>query len=620
MLDGMYESFFGLHREPFAVAPDPRFLFLSPKHREALSHLMYGLRGGGGFVLLTGEIGAGKTTVWRTFLEQLPGNFDVAYVVNPKLGVAALMARICEDLRIELPDGVAAVDPVDAIHGHLLLSHASGRRTLIVVDEAQALSIDVLEQLRLLTNLVTAEHKLVQVLLIGQPELRTMLEMPVLEPTAQRVVARYHLQALSEDETVSYIRHRLKVAGLQGELPFDSDAIGRIHRLCGGVPRRINVLCDRALLGAHAQKLRRVDRATVERAAQEVFGAPRGAPTQAVARAGATGTASGWLGAGAAVLALLGVVAIAPWLAERWASARAILAADAPAASNAPAAAAAPAAPAETLAPAARAVPPTPAAPAVAAAPAARAEPIPAAVLVPPPALVPSSADAVAAPTPVAAATLPANAAVAAAPALAVPAGILEAMFTSPLADEARAWRALAGLWGEVLAAGEPCSAAGAASLQCYRGRGGLAPIRLIDRPVLLALADERGRTVHAVMVALGADSATLRVGNVDHELPLAALARVWRGEFATLWRAPPGFRDGAVVGAEGPLGGWLAQKLAAADGRALPAASAEALSAQVFAFQLAQGLAPDGLAGPLTLMKLNRASGVDEPRLLAAR
>jgi general secretion pathway protein A len=318
ILRRMYESFFGLNREPFSVAPDPRFLFLSPKHREALSHLMYGLRGGGGFVLLTGEIGAGKTTVWRTFLEQLPPNFDVAYVVNPKLGVAALMARVCEDLRIEGPGGVAASDPIDAIHGHLLLSHATGRRTLIVVDEAQALSVEVLEQLRLLTNLVTAERKLVQVLLIGQPELRTMLELPVLEPTAQRVVARYHLQALSEEETVGYIRHRLTVAGLQGELPFDSDALGRVHKLCAGVPRRINVLCDRALLGAHTQKLRRVDRAAVERAAREVFGTPRAAPVPGRRSAAAWPL---WLGGAAAagliVLVVLVGVALAPWLPGR---------------------------------------------------------------------------------------------------------------------------------------------------------------------------------------------------------------------------------------------------------------------------------------------------------------
>ena len=557
----MYESFFGLLREPFSVAPDPRFLFLSAKHREALGHLQYGLRGGGGFVLLTGEIGAGKTTVWRTFLEALPGNFDVAYVVNPKLGVAALMARICEDLRVDLPGGVAATDSVDAIHGHLLLSHANGRRTLIVVDEAQALSVEVLEQLRLLTNLVTAERKLVQVLLIGQPELRDMLELPVLEPTAQRVVARYHLSALSEDETVGYIRHRLSVAGLQGELPFDSDALGRIHRLCGGVPRRINVLCDRALLGAHAQKLRRVDRATVERSAREVFGQSR--PT-AAHRAGRANSAWPlWLaGVGISGLALLAGIALAPWLASRWTAAQAVLAA-APAAVTVPV----PAAPASlpTQAAVSALVPPAPPAP----------------------------------PSP----TAP-----------------LDAVFATLLSDEPRAWRALGGMWGVVLAAGDPCSAALAQSLQCYRGRGGLAPIGQIDRPVVVTLTDERGRSVHAVMVSLAGDGATLRVGNVDHGVPLAALARVWRGEFATLWRAPPGYRDGEMVGASGPLAAWLAQKLAAVDGRAVPAAAGDALAAQVFAFQLAQGLTPDGLAGPLTLMKLNRASGIDEPRLLTGR
>lgn len=187
MLRGMLESFFGLSCEPFSVAPDPRFMYLSAQHREALLHLEHGLHGGGGFVLLTGEIGAGKTTVWRSFLERLSPNFDIASVVNPQLGVDALLARVCQDLGVVLPDG-AAQDPIDALHGHLLLAHAQGRRTLIAVDEAQALSEPVLEQLRLLTNLVTSERKLVQVLMIGQPELLDMLERPALEPLAQRVV------------------------------------------------------------------------------------------------------------------------------------------------------------------------------------------------------------------------------------------------------------------------------------------------------------------------------------------------------------------------------------------------------------------------------------------------
>jgi general secretion pathway protein A len=182
----MYTAFFGLQQEPFSIAPDPRFLYMSDKHREALQLLGYGLTRGASFVLLTGEIGAGKTTVWRRFLEELPSNYDVASVVNPKLDTNALLARVFEDLGVELPADGKSVDLIDALHGHLLLAHAQGRRTLIVIDEAQALSNEVLEQLRLLTNLDSSGRKL-QVMLIGQPELRQMLQQPQLEPLAQRV-------------------------------------------------------------------------------------------------------------------------------------------------------------------------------------------------------------------------------------------------------------------------------------------------------------------------------------------------------------------------------------------------------------------------------------------------
>ena len=294
----MYELFFGLTSEPFSVAPDPRFMYLSEPHREALKHLELGLRGGGGFVLLTGEIGAGKTTVWRSFLERLPSNFDVATVVNPKLGVDALLARLCEDLGVALPEGPAR-DPIDALHGHLLLAHAQGRRTLVAVDEAQALSEDVLEQLRLLTNLVTSDRKLVQVLLIGQPELLDLLERPVMEPLAQRVVARFHLPALPEAETRRYIAHRLSVAGAVGPVPFDDAALARIHALCGGVPRRINVLCDRAMLAAWESRADRVDLALVDRAATEVFARPVRARPAAAEVPAASSPSSGPQDAGA---------------------------------------------------------------------------------------------------------------------------------------------------------------------------------------------------------------------------------------------------------------------------------------------------------------------------------
>lgn len=284
----MYESFFGLEREPFSVAPDARFLYPSDQHREALAYLAYGLQRGGGFVLLTGGIGTGKTTVYRQFIEQLPGDIDVAYIANPKLGVTALLTRVCEDLGVDMPADGTLNDPIDAIHGHLLLAHARGRRALVVVDEAQVLSIDVLEQLRLLTNLVVGDRKLLQMLLIGQPELRDILEEPALEPVAQRIVARFHLSALSAGETVQYVAHRLAVAGLAGPSPFDADAVDAVHRLCRGVPRRINVLCDRSLFAAHRGGRARIDAATVERAAIEVFGRPRPVAAVRVPEAGGT--------------------------------------------------------------------------------------------------------------------------------------------------------------------------------------------------------------------------------------------------------------------------------------------------------------------------------------------
>ncbi len=554
----MYETYFGLHTEPFSVAPDPRFMYLSDVHRKALRQLEIGLRGGAGFVVLTGEIGAGKTTVWRSFLEQLPPNVDVATVVNPKLGVDVLLARICEDLGVTVPEGPAH-DPIDALHGHLLLAHAQGRRTLIVVDEAQALSDAVLEQLRLLTNLVTSDRKLVQVLLIGQPELREMMARPVLEPVAQRVVARFHLPALPEEETRRYIAHRMAVAGAIGLPPFEVLALARIHALCGGVPRRINVLCDRALLAAFEARVPRVTPELVDQAANDVFArAPQPQPAAAAAAAAASApdtarAASNHRGAWvAAGIALVAGLLISPWLRNGLGGPQ----------------------------PATR---PT--------------------ALAPPPGPAPASASASAS------ASAPAAEP---APPVTVPAPVPPLdIFASP-GDEAAAWRVLASQWGAALPAGEPCATAPALGLQCYRGRGGLAAIRQLDRPALVTLTDPLGRSSTVLLTAVSAQDVTLRLGDREQVLPLAALARDWRGEFGTLWRAPPGYREGQLITAEdGSVSRWLAERLTPVDG-----GSRRPLEERIVAFQLTQGLAPDGLAGPQTLMQLNRAAGVDEPRL----
>jgi general secretion pathway protein A len=269
----MYTSFFGLNEKPFSITPDPRYLFLSERHGEALAHLVYGVTESGGFIQLTGEVGTGKTTLVRSLLlNKMPENADVAVVLNPQLSVIEFLATICEELHIEVPHNKGSVKALtDALNRHLLSAHAEGRRTILVVDEAQNLTPAVLEQVRLLTNLETAKQKLLQIILIGQEELRDLLARNDLRQLAQRITARYHLEPLSRDETSSYVEHRLKVAGALGEV-FDAGAKREIYRLSQGVPRVINVICDRALLGAYAQESRRVNPRLIRQAAAEVHG------------------------------------------------------------------------------------------------------------------------------------------------------------------------------------------------------------------------------------------------------------------------------------------------------------------------------------------------------------
>src|SRR5512141_2968165 len=215
----MYEQYFGLAEAPFSIAPDPRYLYLSQRHQEALAHLLYGVNGGGGFVLLTGEVGAGKTTVCRCLLEQIPESCDVAYIFNPRQTVEELLATICAEFGIAVPPGNTSVKVfVDCINAYLLDAHARGRHTVLIIDEAQNLSTEVLEQMRLLTNLETNQRKLLQIILIGQPELRSVLARPELRQLAQRIIARYHLNTLTKRDMSAYVNHRLAVAGTRRDL------------------------------------------------------------------------------------------------------------------------------------------------------------------------------------------------------------------------------------------------------------------------------------------------------------------------------------------------------------------------------------------------------------------
>lgn len=265
----MYTEYFGLGEAPFTITPDPRYLYVSRRHQEALAHLLYGIKESDGFVQLTGEVGTGKTTLTRALLEQLPSNVDVALILNPKLTALEFVASICDEFKIDYPKTESIKSLVDALNVHLLAAHAANRRAVLIVDEAQNLDTEVLEQIRLLTNLETSKHKLLHVVLVGQPELREILARNDMRQLAQRITARYHLIALTEEETREYVVHRLKVAGSKRPL-FSKGAIARIYQLSSGIPRLINVLCDRALLGAYAHDLNDVDTATVRQAAAEI--------------------------------------------------------------------------------------------------------------------------------------------------------------------------------------------------------------------------------------------------------------------------------------------------------------------------------------------------------------
>lgn len=268
----MYTRYFGLTEKPFAIAPNPQYLFMSELHREALAHLLYGISSEGCIILLTGDVGTGKTTVCRSLISQLPETTEIALILNPKLTIIDLFKTICEELKIPVEeDSPSTKTYIDKINSYLLDAHSQGKNTALIIDEAQNLDLEILEQLRLLTNLETNTHKLLQIVLIGQPELREILQDPKLSQINQRITTRYHLQPLQIEDVDAYIKHRILVAGGNPRIPlFSNKAIRHVARLSNGIPRLINVLCDRALLGAYAQNRDHVNLDIMKKAAGEV--------------------------------------------------------------------------------------------------------------------------------------------------------------------------------------------------------------------------------------------------------------------------------------------------------------------------------------------------------------
>ncbi len=556
----MYIEHFGLTEAPFSITPDPRYVYLSARHREALAHLLYGIRQGGGFVQLTGDVGTGKTTLCRCLLEQLPPEVDVALILNPRVSSHELLATVCDELRIAYPPGTTSLKVlVDALYQHLLSAHERGRRTVLILDEAQNLSTRVLEQVRLLTNLETAKDKLLQIILIGQPELIEILDGRELRQLAQRVTARYHLQPCSREETRAYIVHRLGVAGRKEPI-FSETALREVYRESRGVPRLINVICDRALLGAYANDTTRVDARMVRRAAREVRGrTPRRAARSV--RWAAVG--------GVAVLAVAAALLLAPrpfpplralWTVTQagWWPSLALRGAPGPGA-NGRGREGGDARSTGVLAPA------------------------------PPVRLADVLADS----------SMPAD---------------KRSAFVSLYARWGVAYPPEAG--------GLACEHGRAVGLRCLFRTGTWAKLRRFDLPAIVELTTPTGERRYATVAAVAEQTATLDFGGRAFTFAVAEIDPHWEGVFILLWKAPTA-RPGLIwLGQRGREVEWIRRRLSEIDGSPVPDTGRDVYDAdladRVRAFQRSRWLVADGIVGEETFAHLTAASRDPEIPLLS--
>jgi general secretion pathway protein A len=559
----VYADFFGLNEKPFSITPDPRYLYLSPRHADALAHLLYGISESGGFILLTGEVGTGKTTLIRSVLEQLPAKAEVALILNPRLSPQELLQSICEELRIGVPSDRSVKALVDTLNAELLRANAQDRRVVLIIDEAQTLEPPLIEQVRLLTNLETPKQKLLQIILIGQPELREMLGRPEMRQVAQRVTGRYHLEPLRAQETAEYVRHRLRVAGAQREI-FKRGALRQLYRDSGGVPRLINIVADRALLAAYTQERSQIDSRLVKHAAREVFGKRRGPLWP-------------WVAAATGIIAL----AVATSIEH-----------DPPVTDPLPLLAA----PTESAL----------------AEPAALEEAVAAAEIpadVSAPEVSPLGATATEGYEPEGLTALAAL--------------FADDGFAT---DATTVLHELFGLWHATYdpAGGVPCAQAVDQQLQCLTlDHGSIGELRKINRPAMLTLVDDAGQSRFVVVTKLDYDGATLTSQGKTAYVDIAGLTRYWFGENLVLWK--PIFADSPLApGARSESVLWLRDSIQRVFGLTLastdPLHYDDALVEKVREFQRREQLKIDGIVGVETQISLQAALGTPDVPLLSER
>jgi len=562
----MYHNYFGLKEQAFSIAVNPRYLYMSKQHKEALAHLLYGVKGGG-FVLLSGEVGTGKTTIVKCLLEQLPEKTDIAIVLNPMADVADMLCVICEELGIDYDKTRITIKTLtDALYKYLLNNHRQARNTVLLIDEAQLLSEEALEQIRLLTNLETSTQKLLQIILVGQPELNELLARPQMRQLSQRITARFHLMPLTLGETQAYIRHRLAVAGMpEGRSPYPPAIINKIHSFTGGVPRLINIVCERMLIGAYGHNKPIIDQHIFKLACSEVAGSmeQQKGRLKHIDRRILAGTGS--------IIALLLVIIV--WQAMTKPvpqQSPSIPEADNPI-SQAPASI-------ELLA--ARTAPTA----------------IPEAALT--------------------AAVQPQNSM----PMLSEGNGASVANtldYRTKNYAEAQ-YNLLTHLGFEVSSETHPCWELTKDRIQCKNTTlETWSELRALNRPAVLILTTPERFTSHATVVGLGETEAEVINSQGETVLvPLTELGPLWTGEVFYIWKRPRGFVEPLVVGQRNSVIQWLAEQFAILDGHSDPLTNklfTATMQRRVKIFQRSHGLKDDGIVGEQTLMKVNEVMGIDQ-------
>ncbi|QEI11676.1 ExeA family protein [Cellvibrio japonicus] len=548
----MYHEFFGLKEPAFSIAVNPRYLYMSAQHREALAHLVYGIQNGG-FVMLTGEVGTGKTTIIRCLLEQLPPNTDMAIILNPMASAPELLSTICDELGVSyIDDDLSIKGLTDALNIFLLENHRKGRKTVLLIDEAQLLKVPVLEQIRLLTNLETTTEKLLQIILVGQPELKKLLALPALRQLSQRITARFHLEALTLEETQAYISHRLSVAGLNPALsPFSLPIIKKIHRFSGGIPRLINVLCERLMLGAYAKHQHHIDNDVFRQAVREVSGASHGSVEES-----ASVRKQPYYAAFASVLLIL-VVLIWWFVPGKPHDAKTIVPIDLP--------------------------------------------PVSELKLVGEGSLQPRDQAAIAATQ-------------ASANNLSSTASVFERGWRElTLAQQAlMEYNGVA-----EYPASNPCdSTAGRLSVCEKQKASSWNELREINRPALLTLVTPDKKWIYVLMVGLGENDVLINYLGQETVVHWSQLIDLWNGDVLYVWSRPADFPGVLQLGDQGPLVTWVAEQFARLDKQPAPLTRqyyTDKLKTRVELFQASHKMVPDGIFGVQTLRRLNEALGIDK-------